>query len=289
MIPAYPVTKPMFPNAPPRSTKAKEPAPETRLADGSSVAPNRLATKALCQQGPASLQAVDIHMSLSKRTILNGISIAIQQREIVGIFGPDGAGKSTTLLCLAGLLRSDLGRILLNGEDVSTLPFYRRAILGIGYLPQQPSIFKGLTVAQNVMSTLEVVEPNPLARESRLADLLASLHIDGLRDAKATSLSGGERRRCEVARALAVEPLFMLLDEPFAGIDPITIASIKSLVLDMRDRGIGVLLTDQNVPEMLEIIDRAYVIDKGSLIFSGTPDAMLQDSLVIERYLGRDR
>ena len=218
--------------------------------------------------------------------MLNGLSIAVRQGEIVGLFGRDGAGKSVSFYCILGLLKPDSGRIMLHGEDVSRLPFYRRAILGLGYLPEQPSIFRGLTVAQNIEAMLEIGEPDPHIRRKRLENLLADLDIAHLRDARAATLSGGERRRCEVARALALDPAIMLLDEPFAGIDPLTIANIKNLVATMKRRNIGVLLTDQNVPEMIQLIDRAYVIDLGRVVFEGTPDEMLHDPSVIRAYLG---
>lgn len=178
---------------------------------------------------------------------------------------------------------------MLHGKDISRLPFYRRAILGLGYLPEQPSIFRGLTVAQNVLAMLEVNEPDPQARQLRLNELLEGLGLANLRNARATALSGGERRRCEVARALALDPAIILLDEPFSGIDPLTIASIKQLIREMRRRNIGILMTDQNVPEMLELIDRAYVIDHGRVIFSGPPNEMLQDQSVMKSYSGIPR
>jgi lipopolysaccharide export system ATP-binding protein len=238
------------------------------------------------QREAACLEIIDLHKSFGKRPVLDGLSITVRQGEVVGLFGRDGAGKSVCFYCILGLLKPDAGRIMLRGEDISRLPFYRRAILGLGYLPEQPSIFRGLTVAQNVQAMLEIGEPDPRIREERLEDLLTDLNIAHLRDARATSLSGGERRRCEVARALALDPAIMLLDEPFAGIDPLTIASIKELIREMKRRNIGVLLTDQNVPEMLELIDRACVIDQGRLVFEGSPDEMLHDPSVIQNYLG---
>ncbi|WP_114520879.1 LPS export ABC transporter ATP-binding protein [Altererythrobacter sp. ZODW24] len=234
----------------------------------------------------ASLEVIDIHKAFGSISALNGISLTVRQGEIVGLFGPDGAGKTVSFYCMLGLLKPDSGRIIFRGKDISDLPFYRRAILGLGYLPEQPSIFRGLTVAQNVQAMLEIAEPDPKTRQLRLDELLAGLNIEHLRDACATSLSGGERRRCEVARALALDPAIILLDEPFAGIDPLTIASIKELVLEMKSRNIGVLLTDQNVPEMLQLIDEAYVIDEGSMIFHGSPEDMLCDREVMEHYLG---
>ncbi len=202
------------------------------------------------------------------------------------MFGRDGAGKSVSFYCILGLIKPDTGRIMLNARDISRLPFYRRAVLGLGYLPEQPSIFRGLTVAQNIQAMLEIAEPDSLARKSRLDDLLEGLGIAHLRNERAASLSGGERRRCEVARALALDPAIVLLDEPFAGIDPLTIASVKELIREMKRRNIGILLTDQNVPDMIDLIDRAYVLDQGAVAFSGSPDEMLNDPSVIERYLG---
>jgi lipopolysaccharide export system ATP-binding protein len=220
--------------------------------------------------------------------VLQGISLTVAQGEVVGLFGRDGAGKTVSFYCILGILRPSSGRVMLDGCDISRLPFYRRAVMGLGYLPEQPSIFRGLTVAQNIMAMLEIVEPERRIRQERLEELLEDLRIAHLRDATAMSLSGGERRRCEVARALALEPSFILLDEPFAGIDPLTITSIKMIIRDFKERGIGVLITDQNIPEILEVIDRAYLIDEGVTSFSGTPDEMLQDRNVITRFLGRE-
>ncbi|WP_428027717.1 LPS export ABC transporter ATP-binding protein [Altererythrobacter sp.] len=234
----------------------------------------------------AQLEAIGLTKSFGKRRVLDGVSLSIRQGEAVGLFGPDGAGKTTTFYCLLGLLRPDMGRVMLDDEDVSRLPFYRRAVLGLAYLPEQPSIFRGLTVEQNITSMLEVVEPERDVRERRLQDLLEALDLVRLRGAIATSLSGGERRRCEVARALALDPRIVLLDEPFAGIDPLTIAGIKELIAEMRSRNIGILLTDQNVREMLGVIDRAYVMAEGRIIFDGNPQVMLDDQAVIDHYLG---
>ncbi|NVE96024.1 LPS export ABC transporter ATP-binding protein [Altererythrobacter lutimaris] len=234
------------------------------------------------------LEVVEIYKAFGRREVLEGVSLRVEQGQVVGLFGRDGAGKTVTFYCILGLVKCDAGRITLNGHDISRIPFYRRALLGLGYLPEQPSIFRGLTVAGNIRSMLEVVEPNVSARDQRLEELLSDLRIEHLRDAPATSLSGGERRRCEVARALALDPAFILLDEPFAGIDPLTIASIKEMILDFKRRGIGVLITDQNVPEMVEVIDCAYLLDEGSTVFSGSPEQLLHDETVIARYLGRD-
>lgn len=239
--------------------------------------------------GKSRLEAVELRKRFGSRPVLDGVSLSIDQGEVVGLFGPDGAGKTTTFYCLLGLVRPDMGRVVLDGEDVTRLPFYRRAVLGLAYLPEQPSIFRGLTVEQNISAMLEVVEPSPEQRSERLEELLEALDLVGLRDSPANSLSGGERRRCEVARALALDPRIVLLDEPFAGIDPLTIAGIKQMIAEMRDRNIGILLTDQNVPEMLNVIDRAYVMVEGRVIFSGDPQEMLHNPDVISRYLGRKR
>ena len=233
------------------------------------------------------LEVVEIHKSFGKREVLRGVSLKVSKGQVVGMFGRDGAGKTVTFCCILGLMRCDMGRIMLGDHDITRLPLYRRALLGLGYLPEQTSIFRGLTVAENIRAMLEIIEPDESARNQRLEALLSDLRIEHLRDAAATSLSGGERRRCEVARALALNPSFILLDEPFAGIDPLTIASIKEMILDFKARGIGVLLSDQNVPEMVEVIDRAYLLDDGVMVFSGSPDQLLEDDNVIARYLGQ--
>lgn len=240
------------------------------------------------KEQPFRLEAVELHKSFGKRQALNGISLNVHEGEIVGLFGPDGAGKTTSFYCLLGLLKPDQGRVMLGGQDVTRIPFYRRAVLGLAYLPEQPSIFRGLTVEQNIRSMLEVVEPVETSRESRLEELLEALDLLHLRDSAANALSGGERRRCEVARSLALDPRIMLLDEPFAGIDPLTIASIKQMIAGMRERNIGILITDQNVPEMLGVIDRAYVMAEGEIIYSGAPQDMMHDTAVIDRYLGHE-
>ena len=235
------------------------------------------------------LKVVEVHKSFGRRQVLRGVSLQVRRGEAVGLFGRDGAGKTVMFYCILGLARCDAGRVMLGERDMSRLPFYRRALLGLGYLPEQPSIFRGLTVSGNIRAVLEIVEPDKAAREQRLEELLIDLRIEHLRDAAATSLSGGERRRCEVARALALDPSFILLDEPFAGIDPLTIASIKEMIRNFKRRGIGVLITDQNVPELVEVIDRAYLLDDGITMFSGSPDQLLHDENVIARYLGQHR
>lgn len=204
------------------------------------------------------------------------------------MLGPNGAGKTTCFYSIMGLAAPDSGRILLDGIDITRLPMYRRAALGLGYLPQETSIFRGMSVADNIMAVLEVVEPEREAREQRLERLLSEFNISRLRDVNAMSLSGGERRRCEIARALAASPSIMLLDEPFAGIDPISIADIRNLVVHLKERDIGVLITDHNVRETLEIVDRACIIYDGRVLFEGTPQALVRDETVREVYLGEN-
>jgi lipopolysaccharide export system ATP-binding protein len=212
--------------------------------------------------------------------------LSVSRGEVVGLLGPNGAGKTTSFYSVMGLVKPDSGRIYLDGEDITGLPMYRRAILGLGYLPQETSIFRGLSVEQNIRAVLEVVEPDADARAVRLEQLLADFGLAALRDAPAMALSGGERRRCEIARALAATPSIMLLDEPFAGIDPISIADIRELVRDLRSRDIGVLITDHNVRETLDIVDRACIIYDGQVLFQGTPQALVADQEVRRLYLG---
>lgn len=238
------------------------------------------------EDGAVVLEIAGVHKSFGGRPVLQGVSLCVSEGEVVGLFGRDGAGKSVTFYCILGLTRCDAGRILLGGTDVSDLPFYRRAAMGLGYLPEQTSIFRGMNVEQNILAMLEIVERDRRQRQERLEQLLADLRIAHLRKVKANSLSGGERRRCEVARAMALDPLFVLLDEPFAGIDPLTIASIKELIAELRANGVGVLITDQNVPEMMDVIDRAYLLDEGHIVFAGSPRAMMHDPVAIERYFG---
>ncbi len=234
------------------------------------------------------LAVVSIGKSYDNRVVLRDVSLSVNRGEVVGLLGPNGAGKTTCFYSVMGLAAPDQGRILLDGVDITRLPMYRRAALGLGYLPQETSIFRGLTVADNIMAVLEVSEPDPAARAGRLEQLLAEFNIGRLRDASAMSLSGGERRRCEIARALAASPSIMLLDEPFAGIDPISIADIRTLVGHLRERDIGVLITDHNVRETLEIVDRACIIYDGRVLFEGTPEALVQDETVRQVYLGAD-
>jgi lipopolysaccharide export system ATP-binding protein len=232
------------------------------------------------------LSVVSIAKAYDKRQVLSDVSLDVARGEVVGLLGPNGAGKTTCFYSIMGLAKPDAGRILLDGDDITGLPMYRRAILGLGYLPQETSIFRGLTVAQNICAVLEMAEPDPEARAARLEGLLAEFHIDHLRNAPAMALSGGERRRCEIARALAATPSIMLLDEPFAGIDPISIADIRDLVKDLKRRDIGVLITDHNVRETLDIVDRACIIYDGKVLFQGSPAALVADEDVRRLYLG---
>ena len=232
------------------------------------------------------LEVRSIAKSYDRRAVLHDVSLRVARGEVVGLLGPNGAGKTTCFYSVMGLVRPDAGRIFLDGQDITRLPMYRRAILGLGYLPQETSIFRGLTVEQNIVAVLEVSEPDQAARATRLEQLLGEFGLERLRDAPAMALSGGERRRCEIARALAAEPSIMLLDEPFAGIDPISISDIRELVRDLRRRDIGVLITDHNVRETLDIVDRACIIYDGQLLFEGTPQALVADEQVRRLYLG---
>ena len=237
-------------------------------------------------QAVRGLEVRSIAKAYDGRAVLHDVSLAVSRGEVVGLLGPNGAGKTTCFYSVMGLVKPDSGRIYLDGEDITGLPMYRRAILGLGYLPQETSIFRGLTVEQNIMAVLEVVEPDTEARSARLEQLLEDFGLSALRAAAAMSLSGGERRRCEIARALAADPTIMLLDEPFAGIDPISIADIRELVRDLRSRDIGVLITDHNVRETLDIVDRACIIYDGQVLFQGTPQALVADQEVRRLYLG---
>jgi lipopolysaccharide export system ATP-binding protein len=232
------------------------------------------------------LEVVSIAKSYDRRAILTDISLTVGKGEVVGLLGPNGAGKTTCFYSIMGLVRPDSGRILLDGVDITKLPMYRRAILGLGYLPQETSIFRGMTVEQNIAAVLEMVEPDKATRKAELERLLGEFGLTALRDASAMALSGGERRRCEIARALAADPSIILLDEPFAGIDPLSISDIRTLVIDLRNRGIGVLITDHNVRETLDIVDRACIIYGGQVLFAGSPEALVADQNVRRLYLG---
>jgi lipopolysaccharide export system ATP-binding protein len=232
------------------------------------------------------LEVISIAKSYDKRAVLTDISLTVAKGEVLGLLGPNGAGKTTCFYSIMGLVKPDSGRILMDGEDVTTLPMYRRAILGLGYLPQETSIFRGLTVEQNIEAVLELVEPDRQTRAAELERLLGEFGLTRLRDAPEMALSGGERRRCEIARALAAKPSIMLLDEPFAGIDPLSINDIRDLVKDLKGRGIGVLITDHNVRETLDIVDRACIIYGGQVLFAGSPQELVADENVRRLYLG---
>ena len=232
------------------------------------------------------LMARNIGKRFKKRPVLRDVSISVQRGEAVGLLGPNGAGKTTCFYCITGLINPDEGEILLDGNEITALPMYRRARLGIGYLPQEASIFRGLSVEGNILAVLEVVEPDRERREHDLESLMAEFSISHLRRAPAMALSGGERRRVEIARALACRPHFILLDEPLAGIDPIAVSDIRDLVAHLKDRGIGVLITDHNVRETLEIIDRAYILHDGAVLMEGRPAEIVAHEGVRRVYLG---
>ncbi|HSX55399.1 MAG TPA: LPS export ABC transporter ATP-binding protein [Sphingomonas sp.] len=234
----------------------------------------------------SGLAVVSIAKSYDKRVVLSDVSLSVGKGEVVGLLGPNGAGKTTCFYSVMGLVKPDAGRIMLDGVDITPLPMYRRAILGLGYLPQETSIFRGLTVAKNISAVLELSEPDKHARAERLDKLLDEFGLTRLRDAPAMALSGGERRRAEIARALAADPSIMLLDEPFAGIDPISIADIRDLVKELKTRNIGVLITDHNVRETLDIVDRASIIYDGRVLFAGSPADLVADANVRRLYLG---
>lgn len=232
------------------------------------------------------LAVVSIAKSYDKRSVLSDVSLSVGRGEVVGLLGPNGAGKTTCFYSVMGLVRPDAGRIMLDGEDITPLPMYRRAILGLGYLPQETSIFRGMTVEQNILAVLEMVENDKAVRAETLDRLLDEFGLTKLRSSPAMALSGGERRRCEIARALAANPSIILLDEPFAGIDPISISDIRDLVVQLKNRGIGVLITDHNVRETLDIVDRACIIYDGQVLFAGSPEALVKDENVRRLYLG---
>ena len=238
------------------------------------------------QLASGGLEVRSIAKAYDRRAVLHDVSLDVHRGEVVGLLGPNGAGKTTCFYSVMGLVKPDAGRIFLDGQDITDLPMYRRAILGLGYLPQETSIFRGLTVEQNIMAVLEVSEPDRDARRGRLEQLLSEFGLTHLRESAAMALSGGERRRCEIARALAADPSIMLLDEPFAGIDPISIADIRELVRELKKRDIGVLITDHNVRETLDIVDRACIIYDGQVLFAGTPQALVADHEVRRLYLG---
>ena len=233
------------------------------------------------------LVATGLGKVYKKRPVVRNVSIHLRRGEAVGLLGPNGAGKTTTFYMIVGLVRPDTGSIYLDGNDITALPMYRRARLGIGYLPQEASVFRGLNVEQNIMAALEVIEPDRDRRDQMLDGLLAEFGIGHLRRTPALALSGGERRRVEIARALATQPHYILLDEPLAGIDPIAVGEIRDLVSHLKDRGIGVLITDHNVRETLEIIDRAYILHDGQVLMEGDPGEVVANEDVRRVYLGK--
>jgi lipopolysaccharide export system ATP-binding protein len=236
----------------------------------------------------ATLTSTDLTKSFGGRTVVKGVNLQIASGEVVGLLGPNGAGKTTTFSMVVGLTPPDSGRVLLDGVDVTDDPMYVRARKGIGYLPQEPSIFRGLTVEQNIAAILETLPLDAGARRTRQRELLAELGLTPLAKAPAYTLSGGERRRVEITRALVISPKFILLDEPFAGIDPIAVTDIQKIIFHLKERGIGVLITDHNVRETLRITDRAYIVHDGVIFRSGTPDSLAADEDVKRIYLGAD-
>ena len=238
------------------------------------------------RQVSGGLEVRSIAKSYDRRAVLHDVSLDVHRGEVVGLLGPNGAGKTTCFYSVMGLVKPDSGLIYLDGEDITELPMYRRAILGLGYLPQETSIFRGMTVAQNIMAVLEIAQPDRDARRARLEQLLGEFGLTALRDSPAMALSGGERRRCEIARALATRPRFILLDEPFAGVDPIAVLDIQKIIGFLKERGIGVLITDHNVRETLGICDRAYIINEGRVLASGAPGDIVYNEDVRKVYLG---
>ena len=236
----------------------------------------------------ATLRTFNLTKSYGGRTVVRGVSLDVTSGEIVGLLGPNGAGKTTTFYMTVGLTAPDSGRVELDGHDLTDDPMYVRARKGIGYLPQEPSIFRGLTVEQNILAILETMDLDPPTRRARLKELLGELNLTPLAQAPAYTLSGGERRRAEITRALVISPKFILLDEPFAGIDPIAVSDIQKIIFHLRNRGVGVLITDHNVRETLRITDRAYIVHDGTIFRSGTPASLAADEEVRRIYLGTE-
>src|ERR1700719_1473598 len=232
------------------------------------------------------LQAADLSKAYRGRKVVDEVSLDIHQGEVVGLLGPNGAGKTTTFYILVGLARPDYGRVLLDGEDITDLPMYLRARSGISYLPQEPSVFRKLTVEANLMAVLETLPLTTEQRRDRVEELLAQMGLEGVRDSKAYVLSGGERRRLEIARSLVLSPSFVLLDEPFSGIDPLTVVDIQKIISELSEAGIGVLVTDHNVRETLAVTDRAYIISEGKILYAGTPGDLAENAEVRRVYLG---
>ena len=239
-------------------------------------------------EGSGGLQIEHLRKSYRKKVVIRDFSMELQRGEVVALLGPNGSGKTTTFYAVAGLVLPEGGTVRVDGTDVTSWPMYRRARIGIGYLPQEMSIFRGLSVQDNIAAILDIAEPDRHKRRERLEELLSDFSIEHLRRAPALALSGGERRRVEIARALAANPKYLLLDEPFAGVDPISVGDIRTLVADLKNRGIGVLITDHNVRETLEIVDRAYILHDGRVLMSGTPQEVVQNENVRRVYLGEN-
>ena len=239
-------------------------------------------------EGQGGLKIESLRKSYSKRLVIRDVSMQLHRGEVVALLGPNGSGKTTCFYSIAGLVTPEGGKVIVDGRDVTRLPMYRRARLGIGYLPQENSIFRGMTVENNILAVLELSEPNQKRRSERLQELLNEFSIDHLRRAPALALSGGERRRVEIARCLAADPKYLLLDEPFAGVDPIAVHEIRTLVSALKKRGLGILITDHNVRETLEIVDRAYILHDGKVLMSGTTEEIIKDENVKRVYLGEN-
>ena len=269
------------PQPKPQQARAKSAKPARQAKGNGSGGPQLL-------RRPGFLAVHSVEKSFGSRQVVRGVSIYVRRGEAVGLLGPNGAGKTTVFYMITGLIKADRGAIELDGHDVTQLPMYQRARLGIGYLPQEASIFRGLTVEQNIRAVLEVVEPSRKKREIKLDELLDEFNITRLRKTPSIALSGGERRRVEIARALATRPNYMLLDEPFAGIDPIAVGDIQDLVRHLTNRGIGVLITDHNVRETLGLTDRAYIVYAGEILTEGSPDEIVADPDVRRLYLGEE-
>ncbi|PHQ85914.1 MAG: LPS export ABC transporter ATP-binding protein [Thalassobium sp.] len=237
--------------------------------------------------GDVGLRIVNLRKSYRKKVVIRDVSMDLGRGEVVALLGPNGSGKTTCFYSIAGLVTPEGGHVIIDGRDVTALPMYRRAKLGIGYLPQEMSIFRGMSVEDNILAILQIAEPDRRVRREKLEELLSEFSIEHLRRAPALALSGGERRRVEIARCLAAGPKYVLLDEPFAGVDPIAVGEIRHLVADLKKRGIGVLITDHNVRETLEIVDRAYILHDGKVLMTGTADEVVQDENVRRVYLGQ--
>jgi lipopolysaccharide export system ATP-binding protein len=270
----------------PRATLEDAPPPRQEVVVTMPPAPTPEPKKPMLVDKNSGLKVMNLGKTYAKRPVVRNVSLDVQRGEAVGLLGPNGAGKTTCFYMITGLVTPDYGSIYMDGVDITKLPMYRRARLGIGYLPQEASIFRGLTVEQNIMAVLEVSEQDPERRRVLCDELLAEFSISHLRASPAIALSGGERRRAEIARALAGRPSFILLDEPLAGIDPIAISDVRDLVKHLKDRGIGVLITDHNVRETLDVIDRAYIIHDGSVLMEGSPSDIVNNHEVRRVYLG---